>query len=176
MGNGGSGILNYSINGGVEQASGEFLNLLGGEYDVQIVDDSSCVKDTSVVILMPSKVVFDQAIIADVTGCNGDSNGSLDVNAAGGTGIKEYSLDAVTFQPSNIFSGLSAGDYTVTAQDTKFCTGDTLVTIIEPGPITYISESATDADCNGASTGSVNVEASGGTLPYTYALVLMEIL
>lgn len=168
---GGSGSLRFSNDGGATtQASPLFENLMGGIYDLQIIDDNSCTKDTTVEINRPDKLVFSQADTIPVTGCNGDSNGEIDAIAMGGTPVIQYSLDDITYQVSGHFTGLWASDTTIYAKDSKGCQTDTTVTITEPAPITFILESATDANCNGASTGSVTVEASGGTEPYTYTL------
>jgi gliding motility-associated-like protein len=167
---GGSGSLNFSNDGGATtQISPLFTNLLGGVYDLQIIDDNSCSNDTTVVINRPAKLVIDDVIIDSVTGCTGDSNGQLEAIFIGGTGAVQFSLNAIDYQ-GPIFPGLLAGDYTITAQDTESCTTDTLVTIYEPDPITFTTETATDADCNSTSTGSVSVVAAGGTLPYTYSI------
>ncbi|PCH69177.1 MAG: hypothetical protein COC01_01960, partial [Bacteroidetes bacterium] len=66
--------------------------------------------------------------------------------------------------------GLSAGTYTVKVSDSASMCGtlsDTLI-IDEPKPITVIA-TITDASCYGFDDGTVNAEASGGTLPYAYS-------
>lgn len=48
-------------------------------------------------------------------------DGTLIVHVEGGTPPYEYSLDEITWQESNIFSGLSAGNYTVFVRDQNQC-------------------------------------------------------
>ncbi len=167
---GGTGTLLYSINGGATQINGEFLNLIGGSYDVQIIDDSLCTKDTLMEVLRPDKLVFDQADITNVTGCSGGNNGELDLHATGGTGVPQYSLNDLSFQVLGLFTGLVAGDTAATAKDINGCKTDTLLTITEPDPITFILEDTIAVACNGASTGSVLTNVTGGTTPYIFTL------
>ena len=49
-------------------------------------------------------------------------DGQATVNATGGDGPYEFSLDNSTFQSSNTFSDLAAGNYTVTVKDANGCT------------------------------------------------------
>jgi len=52
----------------------------------------------------------------------GASNGNIEITGAGGTGNYEYRLDSGTWQASNTFSGLSAGNYAVYIRnDNGFC-------------------------------------------------------
>lgn len=44
-------------------------------------------------------------------------DGEVEITASGGTGPYTYSLDGVTFQSSNIFTGLCDGDYIVVIKD-----------------------------------------------------------
>lgn len=72
-----------------------------------------------------------QAIIADFTStiddlCVATGNGSLTINASGGTGMFEYSIDGgTTWSPNNMFSNLSSGNYDIIVRDTDMsCTAD----------------------------------------------------
>lgn len=170
MGDGGTGNIGYSLNGAPPEELGEFSNLLGGSYTISLSDEQLCQKDTVVEILRPDQLIFERADVVDVTGCPGDSNGEIDASATGGTGVKEYSIDGITWQPTGLFTLLTAGDYTVIVRDTEGCSEDTTVTVSEPPPVSIISETATAASCFGTSTGTVAVEASGGTPPYSYSL------
>ena len=49
------------------------------------------------------------------------TNNSITVNAVGGTPAYQYSLDNVHWQDSNVFTGLTRGDYTVYVKDAYDC-------------------------------------------------------
>ena len=65
-------------------------------------------------------------------------DGSVTVAAADGLDPIEYSLDGVTYQPSNVFEGLSDGSYTIHATDANGCEATTTVTIA-PAPIAVLN-------------------------------------
>jgi len=64
--------------------------------------------------------------------CNGN-DGSIRIDAYGGKSPFKYSLDGVSYQSGNTFSGLSAGDYRVYFKaDGGGCIKDTLIRLIQP--------------------------------------------
>lgn len=98
----------------------------------------------------------------------GNSDGGISVTATGGTAPYTYSINGVTFQASNVFTGLPAGIYTVTVRDLNNCSNTQLVTITNTnGPALTFNKS--DATC-GSATGIINANATGGTSPYTYSI------
>ena len=68
-------------------------------------------------------------------------------------------------------SGLAAGNYSVIVKDANNCTTASLpVTITQPASaVTVALTSKTDVLCFGGTTGAINITASGGVGPYTYA-------
>lgn len=94
--------------------------------------------------------------------CNGASTGALSVSASGGVEPYQYALNDGGFQNDNIFTGLSAGMYTVLVQDMLGTqTSTSTITISQPTAVTG-STSVTDDQ--------ITVNASGGTPGYTYQL------
>jgi gliding motility-associated-like protein len=49
-------------------------------------------------------------------------NATITVNVTGGSGTLLYSIDEGSFQSSNVFTGVSAGEHLVTVIDTEGCT------------------------------------------------------
>ncbi|MBK9320609.1 MAG: hypothetical protein IPM91_18660 [Bacteroidetes bacterium] len=79
-----------------------------------------------------------------------------------------YSKDGVTFQPSNSFTGLAAGLYTITVKDANNCSNTLPINIINSnGPTVAFTK--TDAIC-GSSTGSITAIGGGGVAPLTYSI------
>jgi len=95
--------------------------------------------------------------------CFGGFGGSIEVTAMGGLEPYQYSLNGGIFGDSPIFSALSAGDYTVTVQDGGGTTDMLMVTLTSPPAIIGEIINVTNNVCFGASEGSIEVVASGGT-------------
>ena len=64
--------------------------------------------------------------------CNGAADGTITVNVSTGTPPYQYSLDNVTWFTSNIFTGLTAGTYTVYYRDNNACANSQSVIITQP--------------------------------------------
>src|SRR5688572_29423604 len=102
-------------------------------------------------------------------GC-GQTTGTITVNASGGISPYNYSINAGnTYQPSNVFSSLAAGSYTIRIKDAANCTADINVTINQTNSTLAATVSAPDIAC-GQATGSITVNVSGGTSPYSYSI------
>ncbi|MBL0052469.1 MAG: SprB repeat-containing protein [Bacteroidetes bacterium] len=108
-------------------------------------------------------------IIGTVTNatCNGANTGAIAINVSGGTQPYTYawSNGATTQDITN----LSALTYTVTVTDSSGCTATLSQLITQPGTLSVIIGTVTNTTCNGASTGAIAINVSGGTQPYTFA-------
>ena len=98
--------------------------------------------------------------------CFGYADGSVTVTSTGIPGAVEYSIDGgITYQASNVFSGLAAGTYTIISRDLVGCTAQTMVDLIDP-PLVVVSVSNDTTVCENG-TATVSASATGGT-SYTY--------
>jgi len=100
--------------------------------------------------------------------CFGAGDGYATVVATGGVTPYTYLWDDGTSQTTSTSIGLSGGVYEVTVTDGNGCTATASVTIDEPAELTAIAETIQHVDCQGASTGIIEVIPAGGTPPYTY--------
>lgn len=166
---GGSGILQYSIDGGTTwQTNGNFNGLSAGVYQVMVEDATGCSHSLQITISEPNPIVA-LATSTNVT-CNGGNDGTITVSAvSGGTGTYTYSLNNVAYQSSNVFTGLAANNYTVYAKDIAGCIGTYSVTVTQPSALAA-TISIANADCHGAYTGGITVNATGGAGSYLYSL------
>jgi hypothetical protein len=98
--------------------------------------------------------------------CFGSNDGEINAWGTGGGGgfSQEWSNGATTTSISN----LSPGNYTITVSDAYECSASQTFTIVEPEQLQIIP-TATNVSCYGLSDGSINLSASGGTLPYTFS-------
>ncbi len=118
---GGNGTFDYSIDNGVTfVATNAFNNLVAGSYDIVVVDQSGC-QATGAIVINDSPVPVINSIATVDPSC-GSADGSLTVNASGGSGALQYSNDGGnTFVAGNQFTDLGAGLYTVVVQDNLGC-------------------------------------------------------
>lgn len=156
---GGIAPYEYSLDGTNFQ-SGSFNGQVAGTYTLTVRDANGCTESASVTLTEPL-VLSASSTVTNVT-CFGESNGDINISAAGGTGTYEYSLDGTTFQAESDFSGLAANSYTITVKDASGCTIALVAEVIQP---IELSLSASIIDDN-----TITISASGGTAPYEYAL------
>jgi hypothetical protein len=159
----------YSVDGNPFQASNQLTGLVANTYIVSVMDGAGCIKTNSVYVGEAPALRL-QLTDQQRTSCYGGSNGSLTVQAAGGTGGYQYSIDGVNHQSSATFSGLSANDYTVTVRDANNCTIGIPVTIAQPAELSLQVLGKIDILCAGAATGVLDLQANGGVGNYQYSL------
>jgi len=156
------------------QASpGNFTQLFAGDYQVR-VDSGDCNTTSAIVTISePASPLIAPFTYTDVS-CNGANNGTIEVNASGGTGQIKYAISPQLNQyfESNIFNNLAPGTYDVIAQDQLGCFVVINFTITEPSPfsLNIVPGSLIPEVCTGDMDGEFSVDISGGTAPYSVSL------
>jgi gliding motility-associated-like protein len=136
-----------------------------GSYTV-IISDAACPPETTtLVITLAGPVITLTANITANEKCNGDCIGSANVSIAGGVSPYTYAWapsGGITATAGN----LCAGTYTITVTDNNGCANSVSATITQPA---LLSGTTTQVNplCNGG-TGSISINAVGGTSPYNY--------
>jgi gliding motility-associated-like protein len=97
--------------------------------------------------------------------CFGATNGSISVVISNGTAPFIYNWSPVV-STTNSLANLSAGSYTCTITDANNCSAALSATLTDPAQLT-ISSVTSPTPC-GLSEGSMTVQVSGGTAPYSY--------
>lgn len=156
-------------NSGFTQTNGIFTSLGAGSHVVTIYDGGLCVFTLPFITDEPPLITFTTAV-TNVT-CSGGSNGTITFNnLLGGTPGYQYSIDnGVTYQTSNVFSGLTAGTYNLAVKDIHNCAVFGTATVSQATPLTF-SSSVFDLTCFGNSTGVIQLAGSGGTPGYQYSI------
>ena len=163
---GGVGPFSYlwSPTGGTNNTA---AGLLSGAYTVSVTDATGCqasqwgnVNENTA----PSAVIFSVINVS----CNGGSDGSASVMAAGGLAPYTY-LWLPSGGTNSVASNLTAGTYTVTVTGANGCqsVATTSPEISEPPPI-VIEIDQTTISCFGGNDGTATAVASGGTPGYVY--------
>ena len=102
--------------------------------------------------------------------CFGSNDGTIEVTGLGGVAPYSYEIAGGGSQDNGLFENLSAGTYTITVFDGQGNSAWNDFTLIDPPFLDLILISSTEASCPNSIDGSFEVEGSGGTAPYTYAL------
>lgn len=170
IGSGGVGSLQYSLDGVNWQGNGTFDNLPAGTYTPIVEDAAGCQGSFGSVSLgEPDAMIWSLSQVP--TSCYGSSDGEINVSpVTGGTGTMSYSIDGVTFQSGNNFSGLAAGAYTVTVMDAAGCSSTAGITVGEPDPVVVTVDSWTHLSCFESGDGELDISATGGDGDYTFQL------
>ncbi|MEH6761798.1 MAG: SprB repeat-containing protein, partial [Maribacter arcticus] len=169
---GGWGSYTYALNNPDaspfgNNTTGSFSGLTqSGTYNGTITDANNCSIPFSfdlnpatapVLEITPNQNCFDDAVLLTLT---------ANVTS-GGDGNFEYSLNGGPFSTTNVFSGLSAGTYTIDVRDGKDCTDSESITI---NPALTVSASASNITACGTDT-DIDITAAGGDGNYVYAVV-----
>ncbi|MEN9340518.1 MAG: hypothetical protein RIQ62_1830 [Bacteroidota bacterium] len=169
---GGTGTINYSLSPGTfSNTSGVFGSLTANTYTLTATDANGCSTSTQITLSNASAITWSINTSNNVSPCFGNSNGSIQVNANGGTGTFTYTLQPTgANNNTGSFSPLNIGIYTVVATDGNGCTLSTTKTIVQPAALQLNALNITPVSCFGGSNGQINIQVTGGTGPKQYVL------
>ncbi|WP_166921384.1 T9SS type B sorting domain-containing protein [Flavobacterium poyangense] len=154
-----------------------FQGLTPGSYTVFVKDSKGCEVSTPVQLNIPTPinvVITGTPLLA----CFDDENGVVTINSVtGGSGNYTYTLNGTLVDGTVIsqqsqgalqFTGLKAGTYSVTVNDSWSCKGiSNTVTIAEPTKVKASLEIKTNETCKVLPV--LTLTAVGGTAPYFYS-------
>ena len=136
-------------------------NLPAGTYTIMVTDANACAASIQVELEDTADLVVDDMVTQLTCSDSNDASINLNTNVAA---TYVWSTGATT---SGI-SQLVAGPYSVTVTSSDNCVVIRNFTITQINPIELITE-VESINCFGDMDGLINVLATGGTGPYTYA-------
>lgn len=161
--NGGTPPYTYLWSNGatVEDLTG----LPSGIYVVTVTDALGCFNTQTAPLYsnLGLSAIFDQPT------CIGDSDGSIDLSVALGTGPYSFSwlgpngFTSTSEDPTN----LVAGSYAVTVTDVNGCVAPTVYSLPDP-PTAVLFASGNTTSCFGSSDGVAVAQVSGGQPPFSF--------
>jgi gliding motility-associated-like protein len=172
---GGTGVITYTISpGGTSNTTGDFTALAGGTYTVSANDAGGCpaVVSSNITLTAPAAITFNAPTTVNAT-CADGNDAEIHITATGGTGTITYTLSpGGTANTTGDFIGLTAGTYTVSADDAGGCPAvvSSNIVITEPAAIAVTSVAITNVTCNGDNDGQIQISAGGGTGSLTYTI------
>ncbi len=179
------GIYSYSWDTSPIQTNQTATSLSAGIlYTVTVTDNIGCTATSTVTLTDPTPVTLGLPTVVDVTGCFGGNNGSISIQASGGSGPYKYDLynngvfvatqtvaGAVIFtQPTTPIT--ASTQYEVRVTDANGCgpISSGLIEVKQPAQLVIDNVIPTPITCNGTADGVIVINASGGTGPYTYSV------
>jgi gliding motility-associated-like protein len=172
-----NGSINLTINGGVAPytylwsngaTTQNVSNLAAGAYSVTVTDVNGCQANLTRIITDPAGIAL-SVVSANSTDC-AVPNGSLNLTVNGGQAPYNYLWS--NGETTQNLTGLSAGNYTVTVRDANGCQATLSRTIADPNCTPTctlaVTVSATNSTSCTIADGSITLNVSGGTTPYTY--------
>lgn len=164
---GGMGPYQYTWSPGNANTSC-ITGLSAGVYTVVVRDAANCTTTLFPSLINPAGPNL--AVTAQSITCFGLSNGAATVTA---TGLSPFSFTwtpaaSTTSNATSISAtGLGTGTYIVAAADNNSCVTTQSIAILAPSQLTA-NATVADVTCAGAANGSIVVNPTGGTPPYSY--------
>ncbi len=165
-GSGGTPGYTYQWNDPGNTMNATVSNLAPGAWQVTITDTNGCSTTAAVNINNVPGVNASAQTVGNAS-CGGGADGSVAVNATGGTPGFMYVWDDANAQTTQTATGLTAGTYTVTVTDTNGCTATSQASVSEPGTISTTVVTLQNANC-GVANGALQCAAGGGAGGFTY--------
>jgi len=160
--------MSYSIDGGASfQSSPNFAGLIIGDYEIivrKVKGVNTCETIEPVTI---NQLIFLEFEATTSFECEDSVNQIIASVATEFENEVEYSLDGGSYQVSNIFDNVSAGDHTVRVRNTtNGCVEEPVIINIPPyTPVTF------EVDNNGSSLAEYIVTVLEGEPEYMYAML-----
>ena len=145
----------------------DLANLAGGNYNVTVIDQATCVAQLSFEVVEPPETTVDISFVMPT--CGGGTDGSIILDVDGGTPPYEYNWEGMGFTTDNTLANISQGMYNVVILDQNNCTTDLDIQltelILELDPLV---EAVTPPSCDGFSDGSIILNVVNGQGPYQF--------
>ncbi|MEM7374675.1 MAG: T9SS type A sorting domain-containing protein [Bacteroidota bacterium] len=158
------GIPPYTYQWSTGSATDTISNLSAGKYSLILTDSVNCTDTISTTLSNLNAPSVSISSISDVS-CSGAADGSISLSVSGGT--LPYSFTWSSGEISQDVSGIGGGLYEVVITDASGCQNFASASVHEPFPLT-LTGNIMDALCAGESTGSIDIQVSGGTPTYSF--------
>ena len=136
-----------------------------GNYMVTVTDVNGCSRQVNAEVIEPELLVAEEAKSNNID-CFGNSSGAVSLNVRGG--VTPYAYKWNSGQTTKDVEGLVAGKYSVVVTDANGCIKKLSKEITQPEKLVRSLKEVTNILCYGDAEGAINIDVSGGVLPYQY--------
>ena len=141
------------------------VDLTAGDYPITVTDANGCVFTDTIALGAPDPLLISLDSLVNIS-CPGENDGLIRVSGNGGTAPYQFVWDDGNTAPQRI--GLAPGTYQVTVTDFNNCSTTESFDIEPAIPLSLGLSTMGQPLCLGDETGSIELSASGGTLPYSF--------
>ena len=138
-------------------------NLAPGSYSVTVTDNNLCQVTQTYEILNVQPLSIASEI--DHISCKDATDGEINLTISGGSA--PYFISWNNGASGESLTSLEPGTYDVLVLDASACNTSESFSISEPDALSVLT-TVTDASCNNASDGTVNLTVTGGTQSYSF--------
>ena len=167
-----TGVPPYTYLWSNGQTTPSITGLTPGNYNIVVTDSAGCSNSLGVVVNEVPPIGLGTFTVTNPS-CY-SSDGSVTVVTTGGTAPFYYSGSngtvTITFASSYTFTGIAAGNFSVSVTDAGLCNFVASTVLLTPNSFTNVSVSTTNSLCNN-NTGIISVSLFGGSPPYSYTLI-----
>lgn len=175
-----TGTISSSVSGGHLPLSYSWSNnastanitgLAAGNYTLTVTDSKACIKTIEATVIEPVADLTISSFTKQNVTCKNSNDGSVSLNVSGGTPGYLY-LWSGGAGSGSIVTGLFAGSYQVTVSDSKNCQTTASYQVTEPDALGLTEKTSSHVNllCDGASTGIIEMTATGGSGQYQYLM------
>lgn len=162
----------YSIDGGITFSNDTIFDNLSGsklgiQYNIVVKDINNCEASSQITISKPDQDSITEYI--HIPYCIGDNSGYIEITKPLG-GNYEYSIDGVNFLSDNLFTNITAGNYTIYCRDNtkpNACMLIKNIIVSDPAKITPSIDTVQNLNC--VNSEIIKVKVTGGTPPYFFS-------
>ena len=150
-----------------EETGGTIIisDLPAGMYDIIISDANFC-ETTCTFNITETNCSFAVVDTIQSVSCFGEDDGVIDLTVNGSNPPFTFDWDDDSFDGMEDISGLSAGEYNVTIEDSANCTEDFTFIVTQPDTLELACDQFSPISMVGAADGEASITFSGGTPPY----------
>ena len=168
-----NGEVNVTVTGGIEPYSFMWSNgataqniseLPTGTYVLQITDAADCIMNFDFVVEGAETITINPIITP--CRCYGSKDGQILLEISGGNGNKTTEWNVEELHGNHIVY-LATGTYICTVTDELLCQASDTLFVPQPDSL-FAGKTVNPVICEGRRNGSIFLQPSGGTPPYTY--------
>ncbi|MDR2083734.1 MAG: tandem-95 repeat protein [Bacteroidales bacterium] len=169
------GDVVYTINNGEDTydlpEDGDLGLFASGRYIITIYDESGCMASSEAIVTVETTAIG--LVLTQIAEADCDQNGQMRIAIdppAGNNPVWRYQLDGKEWKPfvvNTVTEEVTSGWHKVIVRNDAGCYAEAEIYISNTAGIILSSVETKDAPCDGTEGGSIHLNITGGTVPYS---------